>query len=44
MLKNDFLEFPKVKWLHVAGDVGKSVMCSCGIFSGFNAPEIIKIG
>jgi len=42
--ENDFLGFPKVKWLHLAGEVDKSVRFSCQIFSGFNVPEIIKIG
>jgi len=36
--------FPKVKWLHVTGEVGKSVTCSCRIFSGLNVPKIMKIG
>jgi len=44
MLKNDFFEFPKVKWLHLTGEVDKSVRCSCQILSGFNIPKIIKIG
>ena len=43
MLKNDFFGFPKVKWLHMTGEVG-SVRYSCQIFSGFNEPKIIKIG
>jgi len=34
----------KVQWLHVTGEVDKSVRCSCQIFSGFNVPKIIKIG
>jgi len=44
MLKNDFFGFPKIKWLHVTGEVDKSVRVSCRIFSGFNGPQIIKIG
>jgi len=28
MLKNDFFGFPKVKWLHLTGEVDKSVRCS----------------
>jgi len=36
--------FPKVKWLHLTGEVDKSVRFSCQIFSGFNIPEITKIG
>ena len=43
-VENDFLGFPKVKWLHLAGEVDKSVRFSCQIFSGFNVPKIIKIG
>jgi len=42
MLENDFFRFPKVKWLHLTGEVNKK--CSCQISSGFNVPEIIKIG
>jgi len=30
--KNDFFGFPKVKCLHVTGEVDKSVRCSCQIF------------
>jgi len=44
MLKNDFFGFPKSKWLHVTGEVDKSVRVSCQIFSRFNGPQIIKIG
>jgi len=43
-VENDFFGFPKVKWLHLAGEVDKSVIFSCQIFSGFNMPRIIKIG
>jgi len=46
-VENDFFGFPKVKWLqwlHMTGDVDKSVRCSCQIFSGFYVPKIIKIG
>jgi len=39
-----FFAFPRVKWLHLTGDVDKSVKCSCHIFSGFNIPKIIKTG
>jgi len=38
-----FFEFPKVKWLHVTGEVDKSVSFSCQIFSEFDIPEIITI-
>jgi len=34
----------KVKWLHLSGEVDKSVRFSCQIFSASNMPEIIKIG
>ena len=34
MLKNDFLGFPKVKWLCLTGEVDKSVRFLCHIFSG----------
>jgi len=44
MLKNDFFGFPKVKWLHLTGEVVKSVKSSRQIFSGFNVPKIIEIG
>jgi len=43
-VENDFFGFPKVKWLHLTGEVDKSVRCSCQILSGFNIPKIIKIG
>jgi len=33
MLKNDFFGFPKVKWLHLTGEVDRSVRSSCQIFS-----------
>jgi len=38
------LGFPKVKWLHLTGEVDKSVEFSYQIFSGFNVPKIIKMG
>ena len=41
-VENDFFGFPKVKWLHLTGEVDKSVRCLCQIFSGFNIPKIIK--
>ena len=44
MLKNAFFGFPKVKWLHLIGEVDKYVKQSCGIFSGFNISKIIIIG
>jgi len=36
--------FPKVKWLHLTGEMDKSVRFSCQMFSGLNTPKIIKIG
>jgi len=33
---------PKVKWLHLTGEVDKSVRVSCQIFSGFNTPKLLK--
>ena len=39
--ENDFFGFPKVKCLHLTGEVDKSVRCSCQIFSGFNKLNII---
>jgi len=36
--------FPKIKWLHLTGEVDKSVSFSCQISSGFNMLKIIKIG
>ena len=41
-VENDFFGFPKVKWLHLTGEVDKSVRF-CHIFSGFNVPKITKI-
>jgi len=42
-LENAFFGFPKVKWLHLTGEMDKSVRLSCEIFSRFNTPKIIKI-
>jgi len=36
-----FFGFPKVKWLHLTGEVNKSVFMSN--FSGFNISKIIKM-
>ena len=38
MLKNGFFGFPEVKWLHLRGEVDRSVRFSYQIFSGFYAP------
>ena len=43
-VENDFFGFPKVKWLQYTGKVGKYISYRCQILSGFNIPEIIKIG
>ena len=44
-VENDFFGFPKVKWLHLTGEVDKSVRVSCAIFSGINVPKNhLKIG
>jgi len=32
-LKNDFFGFPKVKWLHLTGEVDKNIRYSSEIFS-----------
>ena len=40
--EHDFFGFPKVKWLHLTGEVDKSVRCSCQIVSGFNVPKSSK--
>ena len=42
-VENDFFGPPKLKWLHMTGEVDKSVRFSCQIFSGFNLPKVIKI-
>jgi len=43
IVENDFLGFPKVKWLHLTGEVDKAVRFSCQ-FSGFSILKIIIIG
>ena len=43
-VENDFFAFPKVKWLHLTGEVDKSVRFLLEILSGFNVPKIINIG
>jgi len=43
MLTNDVFGFLNVKWLHLTIEVDKCKV-SCQIFSGFNVPQIIKIG
>jgi len=43
-VENDFFGLPKVKWLHLTGEVDKSVRCSSQIFSEFKMPKIVKIG
>ena len=39
-VENDFFGFPKVKWLHLTGEVDKSVRFPYEIFSVFNEPKI----
>ena len=43
-VENDFLGFPKVKWLQYRGEVDNCTSYWCQMFSGFNTPKIIKIG
>jgi len=43
LLKNDFFGFPKVKWLHLTGEVDICVRYSCQIFSEFNVPKSLKL-
>jgi len=43
-VENDLFGFPKVKELHLTGEVEKHLRFSCQIFSGFNVPKIIKVG
>jgi len=43
-VENDCLGFPETKWPYLTGEVYKSVISSCQIFSEFNKSEIIKIG
>ena len=40
--ENDFFGLPKVKWLHLTGEVDKHVTFSCQIFSGFNVLKSLK--
>jgi len=44
MLKKCLFGFPNVQWLHLTGEMDKSLSCSCQIFSGFYVTKIIKIG
>jgi len=43
---NDTVEkrLPKVKWLHLTGEVNKCVRRSCQIYSGFNTPKKFNAG
>ena len=36
--------FPKVKWLHLTGEVDRSIRFACKIFSRLYIPKINKIG
>jgi len=40
--ENDLFGFPEVKWLHLTGEVDKSVRRSCQIFSGFSTLKSLK--
>jgi len=42
--KRFFFKFLEVKWLHLTGEVDKSVRYSRQLFSRFNIPKIIKVG
>jgi len=42
--KRFFKKFPEVKWLHLTGEVYKSVRYSRQLFSRFTIPKIIKVG
>jgi len=42
-VEKDFFGFPKVKWLHLIGEVDKSVRHSCQIFSEFNILKSFKL-
>jgi len=44
MLTNDLFGLSEVKWVHLTGEVDKSVRCLCQFFSGFDIPKSIKIG
>ena len=41
--KNDFFGLSKINWLHLTGEVDKSVKFARQIFSVFNRTKIIKI-
>ena len=42
LLKVTFFGFLKVKWLHLTGELDKSVRFSCQIFSEFNIPKSVN--
>ena len=42
-VENGFFGFPKVNWLHLTGEVDKSVRFTRQISRGFNIPKILKI-
>jgi len=42
MLKNDFLGFLKVKWLHLIGEVDKSVRFSWQFFQDLTCQKSLK--
>jgi len=41
-VENDFFGFFKVKWLHLTGEVEKSVRFPSEIFSGFNVSKSLR--
>jgi len=42
--ENDFFEFPKIKWLRLAGEVDKSVRFYVRFSQNVMCQKIIKIG
>jgi len=42
-VENDFFGFPKVKWLHLIGDVGKSVRFHVNFYQDLAYQKIIKV-
>jgi len=42
MLKNDFFELPKVKWLHLTGDADKFVRCSFKFSQDMTTKKLLK--
>jgi len=42
MLKNDFFGFPKVKWLHLTGEVDKSVLVHVKFSQDLTYQKLLK--